>query len=454
MTTKRQLAAIMFSDMAGFSSMLYTDRQLAETVRERHRSTLQRLHERYRGGLMQHFGDSTLNIYDSAVAAVECAVALQLELRQAPEIPLRIGIHTGEVLHDQAGAYGDGLSVASRVERLCPPGAVFITAKVYDDIKNHPWLTARSVGHFDLEDLKQTLEIYVVTNRGLVVPTAGALRQTQSEQDSEEEEPIATTPIGGKKRRVASFLALLFGGFGVHRFYLGQRFKGVLYFVFTGIMLIASIVEEAPFILLGWILPIIDAILFAAMPRVEFDAKFNGGKTSKRVKGSKRGKRKKLGVRKKASKNPVFGMLKTALRKYEAGHYAKAVPKFDKVLEQEPENTVAHYYLACCFSMLRDTEDAMFHLTKAVEYGFDDFDRIERERTLRHVRNTAAFSELRDRGYALSHALPPPQPDLLSQTDSLQLSALEQIEALGDRLERGELSPGEFESEKQRILGK
>ncbi|MBK8504733.1 MAG: hypothetical protein IPL46_22495 [Saprospiraceae bacterium] len=63
-------------------------------------------------------------------------------------MPLRIGIHTGDITYDDTGAFGDGVNVTSRIERLCIPGAVYVSEKVYDDIKNHPWLAAMRAWEF------------------------------------------------------------------------------------------------------------------------------------------------------------------------------------------------------------------------------------------------------------------------------------------------------------------
>ena len=105
---KRKLAAIMFTDMAGFTELMQTDEALALRRRDRHRQVLREEHGRFHGEIIQYFGDGTLSLFDSVVEAVQCAVAMQRALQEPPEVPLRIGIHTGDVVIDREGVFGDG----------------------------------------------------------------------------------------------------------------------------------------------------------------------------------------------------------------------------------------------------------------------------------------------------------------------------------------------------------
>ena len=350
MTAKRQLAAIMYCDIAGFSEMMYTDPALADEIRQRHHSALTESHKKYNGKIIQHFGDSTLSIFRSAAEAVECAYFLQLELRQNPEIPIRIGIHTGEIVQDEHGVYGEGLNVASRVERMADVGSILITDKVHDDIRSHPWISTLSLGVHKLDDLDREKELFVVTNRGLNVPPTPNERSSKpikrNSFDEEELEPDEEMPFfDGKKKYVAAILAFFLGIFGAHRFYLGQRFKGFLYMIAFGIMMIISAEEHAPIVLFMLILSTIDAVLLAVMPKSEFDFKYNETWKNKLQTGRKNRKSRRI----KSS----FKLLKEAVNKFEAKQYQNAIILFDQLLDKDKRNAVAHFYLACCFSMLR-----------------------------------------------------------------------------------------------------
>lgn len=167
----RQLAAIVFTDIVGYSAMMQQDETRATIVRERHRAVFDELTERFGGRILQYYGDGTLSIFQSAVAAVECSVEMQKAFREEPTVPLRIGIHTGDITFSKEEVYGDGLNIASRIEAACMPGGLFISGKVFDDIKNHNWLKAKSLGEFEFKNIKQAIPMYAVCTEGLSVPT-------------------------------------------------------------------------------------------------------------------------------------------------------------------------------------------------------------------------------------------------------------------------------------------
>ena len=166
----RQLSAIMFTDMVGFTALMQDDEHRAKSIRDRHRDTLRQSIEKHGGEIVQFYGDGTLSIFGSAVDAVSSAVAAQQALQQDPSIPVRIGLHIGDIIRDEDGVYGDGVNVAARIEGLSVPGAVMISGKVFDEIKNHPELPATALGEFDLKNVRRPIRVFAITAPGLVVP--------------------------------------------------------------------------------------------------------------------------------------------------------------------------------------------------------------------------------------------------------------------------------------------
>lgn len=167
----RQLAAIVFTDIVGYSAMMQQDELRASEVRERHRLVFDQLTAQYGGKILQYYGDGTLSIFQSAVAAVECSVEMQKAFRETPTVPLRVGIHTGDITFSKEEVYGDGLNIAARIESACIPGGIFISEKVYDDIKNHASLSALNVGTFEFKNIKQEITLFAINSDGLPVPT-------------------------------------------------------------------------------------------------------------------------------------------------------------------------------------------------------------------------------------------------------------------------------------------
>ncbi len=133
---ERRLAAIMFTDIVGYTALMGASEETGLRVRARHREVIQPLVELYRGEWIEETGDESLSSFQSAVDAVNCALAVQEQLRDDPELRVRIGIHLGETLFDSGRLYGDGVNVASRIRPLAEPGGTCISAPVWDAIKN------------------------------------------------------------------------------------------------------------------------------------------------------------------------------------------------------------------------------------------------------------------------------------------------------------------------------
>ena len=167
----RRLAAIMFTDVAGYTSLMQRDEQKARQVRDRHRSVLKDALAPHGGELLEHYGDGSLTIFSSSIEAVRCALEIQKILSAPLAVPLRIGIHTGDVVREDQGVYGDGVNVASRIQGMCPPGEVFISGKVFDDVKNQPGMFTRSLGRVDLKNVGRRMAVFAVTNPSLRAPT-------------------------------------------------------------------------------------------------------------------------------------------------------------------------------------------------------------------------------------------------------------------------------------------
>lgn len=171
----RQLAAIMFTDIQGYTALMQKDEKLAVSIREKHREVFKNLTEKFHGKILQYYGDGTLSIFDSAIDAVNCGMEMQLELQQQPAIPVRIGIHTGDILFSDEEIIGDGVNIASRIESIAVPGSVFVSDKVYDEIKNHSTIQTQPLRSFEFKNVEKPIEVYAISNKGLVIPKISKL---------------------------------------------------------------------------------------------------------------------------------------------------------------------------------------------------------------------------------------------------------------------------------------
>ncbi len=170
MSSNRRLAAILFSDIAGYTAMLQRDEEEGLRKLRRYRQVLEEKARQYDGQVLKNYGDGSLTLFNSAVDAVRCALEVQTILQKEPVVPLRIGIHVGDVVLEDGDVYGDGVNLAARVEALGAPGAVLFTERVIHDIRSHPDLQAVSLGKVNLKNVLEPLEVFALSNEGFPVP--------------------------------------------------------------------------------------------------------------------------------------------------------------------------------------------------------------------------------------------------------------------------------------------
>src|SRR5256884_3247687 len=128
---QRKLAAIMFTDMVGYSALSQRNAKLAMELLEEHRELLREIFPRFHGTEIKTIGDAFLVEFNSALEAAQCAIEIQRTLAKRNHdvtaerrIELKIGIHIGDVVHRGGDVYGDGGNIASRIEPLAGAGGV------------------------------------------------------------------------------------------------------------------------------------------------------------------------------------------------------------------------------------------------------------------------------------------------------------------------------------------
>ncbi|HEX7846131.1 MAG TPA: adenylate/guanylate cyclase domain-containing protein [Chitinophagaceae bacterium] len=172
----RQLAAILFADITGYTALMQDNEHLARLKRKRFKEVLEATIEEHQGKILQNYGDGSLSIFNSAINSVNCAISIQQQLQLEPKVEVRIGIHTGDVVIEEESIFGDGVNLASRIESLAVPGGVFISDKVFDEIKNHGNIKTRDMGFFELKNIRNPVHVYAIANEGIIVPSRDELK--------------------------------------------------------------------------------------------------------------------------------------------------------------------------------------------------------------------------------------------------------------------------------------
>ncbi len=164
------------ADIVGYTTMMQNNEQLALQSLRRYEESIKNNAKKYQGEIIKSYGDGCLVLFSSAVHAVQCAIDIQKSLNQAPTIPLRIGVHVGEIVRKGNDVFGNGINVASRIESIGVSNSILVSADVYHQIKNHPELITKKIGNFSFKNVTRDIEIFSIANEGLNVPDAKAMR--------------------------------------------------------------------------------------------------------------------------------------------------------------------------------------------------------------------------------------------------------------------------------------
>jgi adenylate cyclase len=166
-TEERKLAAIMFTDMVGYSALAQRDDKIALELLEEHRRLLREIFPRFHGTEIKTIGDAFLVEFGSALEAAQCAIEIQRTLAKRNHdvtsdrrIEIKIGIHIGDVVHRDGDVYGDGVNIASRIEQLAGAGGICVSMDVERQIRNALEARFEKFGSADLKNIKLPMELF------------------------------------------------------------------------------------------------------------------------------------------------------------------------------------------------------------------------------------------------------------------------------------------------------
>ncbi|HET6271613.1 MAG TPA: adenylate/guanylate cyclase domain-containing protein [Bacteroidota bacterium] len=163
----RRLAAIMFTDMVGYSALTQKNEALALDLLEESRRILRPVFKVHHGKEIETVGDAFFVEFPSALDGARCAVEIQQKLHErnattshGKEIRLRIGLHLGDVVQRGKHVHGDGVNIAARIEPLAPPGGICVSEDIARQIQNKIGLPLSVLGQGELKNIDLSVNIF------------------------------------------------------------------------------------------------------------------------------------------------------------------------------------------------------------------------------------------------------------------------------------------------------
>ncbi len=165
--SKRKLAAIVFTDIVGFTRLSAENEPAALGLLEKQRELLQPIVSSYRGEWLKEIGDGLLLTFETNLDAVECAVEIQKRVQSVENLNLRIGIHQGEVVFQGNDVIGDDVNIASRIEPFSASGGIAISGRVNATLERDPNYKTIYLGKPQLQGVTQEVKAYCIVSHGL-----------------------------------------------------------------------------------------------------------------------------------------------------------------------------------------------------------------------------------------------------------------------------------------------
>ena len=192
MESSRQLAAIMFTDIVGYTALMGNDEQKAFSILNKNRELQKPIIEQFNGRWIKEIGDGVLASFHTVADAVYAAVKIQEACNASKEFQLRIGIHLGDILFENDDVFGDGVNIASRIQAIAEPGSIYISESVRSNISNKKDIQTKFVKEETLKNVKEPVKMYEVITANAPA-TAGST--TQAQKITTQEKSIAVLPF-------------------------------------------------------------------------------------------------------------------------------------------------------------------------------------------------------------------------------------------------------------------
>ena len=166
MPQSRQLAAIMFTDIVGYTALMGNDEQKAFELLHKNRDIQKPIIEEFGGKWIKELGDGVMASFSAASNAVYAAIKIQEACYNSKAFELRIGIHQGEVVFENGDVFGDAVNIASRLQAIAPPSGIFVSESVYRNVSNKNDIRSEFLRVEYLKNVKDPIHVYKIFSKG------------------------------------------------------------------------------------------------------------------------------------------------------------------------------------------------------------------------------------------------------------------------------------------------
>jgi len=177
MTATKKLAAIMFTDIVGYTALMGSDEDKAFEVLRKSRDIHIKSINQFNGKLIKEMGDGMLAQFNTAIDSVLCAIEIQKQSRQQIKEKIRIGLHLGDITFDHEDIFGDGVNIASRLQSVADPGGIYISESIQKSIRAKNAVNTKYLGQIKLKNVDYPVNTYCIIEDGLPVPSVSKIEQ-------------------------------------------------------------------------------------------------------------------------------------------------------------------------------------------------------------------------------------------------------------------------------------
>jgi class 3 adenylate cyclase/TolB-like protein len=167
----RRVAAIMFTDLMGYTALMEKDESKALELVKRNRDLHQQAIQKSNGQLVKEMGDGFMAMFDNILNAISCAREIQVEAKNREfDIPVRIGIHYGDITIDNEDIFGHGVNMAARIQAIADPGGIYISESIHELIEGQSHIDTQFMGAVPLKNIKDPVPVYALKDEELPTP--------------------------------------------------------------------------------------------------------------------------------------------------------------------------------------------------------------------------------------------------------------------------------------------